>query len=232
MVALLAAALALAPFAAQLYQGDTVPPVALVDQDGRAFDVARFRGRSVVMSFVYTRCTDRCALVAAKLAQLARMTDSSETAVIALTVDPAYDRPPELRRYRTLFGPAPWTLATGNRAELTLLERRLGVAPRLVGVQRVDHNDLVVLLDRAGRIWRFIPGDDWTPQELASLARSAAGEREGPLPELALFFQDATARCGLGIASLGIGTALVLACLLALPIAVLFVRSVLRFQSS
>ena len=232
MVALLAAALALAPFAAQLYQGDTVPPVPLVDQDGRSFDVAHFRGRSVVMAFVYTRCTDRCALAAAKLAQLARLTDSSETAIIALTVDPAYDRPPELRRYRRFFGPAPWTIATGEPAAITLLERRLGVAPKPNGLQRVDHNDLVVVLDRAGRIWRFVPGDDWTPQELTIVARSAAGVRQSPLTELQLFFADASARCGRGVASLGVGTALAIAFLLALPIGISFVRSVLRFQSS
>ena len=230
MVALLATALALAPFAAQLYQGDTVPPVPLVDQDGRSFDVERFRGRAVVMSFVYTRCTDRCALVAAKLAQLARTTDSNEVAVVALTVDPTYDRPPILRRYRSFFGAARWTIATGEPAAITLLERRLGVAPRSVGTQRIDHNDLVVVLDRAGRIWRFVPGDGWTPPELAVVARGAAGVREGPLTELALLFKDASARCGRSVASLGAGTLLLLAAALAIALGIPFVRSVIRLQ--
>ena len=71
LAALVIALLAALPFAPQLHEGDTIPPIALADQDGRAFDLAGLHGRSVVLSFIYTRCTDSCALVAAKLAEMA-----------------------------------------------------------------------------------------------------------------------------------------------------------------
>ena len=164
LAALVIALLAALPFAPQLHEGDTIPPIALADQDGRAFDLAGLHGRSVVLSFIYTRCTDSCALVAAKLARLARLADPRIVSVIALTVDPDYDRPAQLRRYRALFEtPSRWTLATAQREPLLLLERRLGVEPESKRAGRTAPAALVVILDGQGRIAHFVPGNAWTP---------------------------------------------------------------------
>jgi len=226
------AMLATLPFAPQLHEGDAVPPIALVDQDGRAFDFESLLGRAVVVSFVYTRCTDRCALVAAKLARLARGVDARDIAVLALTVDPDYNRPRALRRYRGKFeSPSPWTLATGQRDALLLLERRLGVEPESNVPGRTDHEDLVVLLDAKGRIARFVPGDDWTPGQMAVLARAARGGPYVPLVALEIFLREAAASCGRTVATIGIGSALLLVAALALAIGVPLVRSLGRYRA-
>ncbi len=36
--------------------GDAVPDFVLYDQNGRVVDSARFRGRQVMLNFIYTRC--------------------------------------------------------------------------------------------------------------------------------------------------------------------------------
>src|ERR1019366_1087310 len=41
-----------------LNTGDKVPSISLIDQNGRPFTPTDFRGKIVVMSFVYTRCRD------------------------------------------------------------------------------------------------------------------------------------------------------------------------------
>jgi hypothetical protein len=161
------------------------------------------------MSFVYTRCTDSCALVAAKLARVAHLADPRTSSVMALTLDPNYDRPPILRRYRARFeAPARWTLATGQPDVLLLLERRLGVEPEVAGPSRTDHTDVVVILDGAGRIVRFVSGNDWSAEQVAALARAASGGDADPRVALAVFLSDALARCGRGLASFAMGTLL------------------------
>ncbi len=167
------------------------------------------------MSFVYTRCTDSCALVAAKLARVARLTDPHTLSVIALTVDPNYDLPPILRRYRARFEtPKRWTVATGGPDAVLLLERRLGVEPEVAGPGRTDHADVVVILDGAGRIVRFVPGNDWSAEQVSALARAASGGVTDPGVALAVFLSDALARCGRGLASFAMGTLLAAVALL------------------
>lgn len=231
MVAGFLALLAVLAFAPQLHEGDTVPPAALVDQEGRTFSFNQLRGRVVVLSFIYTRCTDRCSLVAAKLNKLAIDSDPSRVAVAALTVDPDYDGPAILSRYRTALGfPARLILATGPSAALLFLERRLGVDPKRVSPTRVDHADLAVVLDPQGRIARFVPGDDWTPQQLTVVAREVSGAPLDPLLTVQLRLADAAANCGRAVASLSTGTELALVSLLTLVIAAPLVAGVLGYR--
>ncbi len=215
MLALPFAVLAALPFAPQLHVGDTIPPIALTDQDGRRFGIEGLRGRAVIVSFIYTRCTDSCALVAAKLALVARTADPRTLSVIALTLDPRYDRPAILQQYRARFGtPARWTLATGQPEAVLLLERRLGVEPEVTRADRTDHDDVAIILDGAGRIARFVPGDDWSADQLAALARAANGGGADPRVAFDVFLSDALARCGRGLVPVAMGTLLASAALL------------------
>src|ERR1700676_1879046 len=45
--------------------GDRMPATRFIDQFGRRFDFAEFRGKSVVLAFIYTRCRDpkECPLI-------------------------------------------------------------------------------------------------------------------------------------------------------------------------
>jgi len=226
VAALVASLLAVLPFAPQLQEGDTIPAIPLIDQDGRSFRLASLHGRAVVVSFIYTRCSDSCALTAAKLARIAHAADPRSVAVVALSVDPTFDRPARLHRYRARFEtPERWTIATGEPGQVRLLERRLGVEPESKGDGRTDHADIVVLLDGAGRIARFISGDDWTPEQVATMARAAvAGEHE-PVVALQLILSGVLARCGQGVAALGTGAAIALGCALAFLIGLPLVRA-------
>jgi cytochrome oxidase Cu insertion factor (SCO1/SenC/PrrC family) len=231
VVAGLLALLAVFAFAPQLHEGDAVPPLRLVDQDGRPFLFEQLHGRVVVLSFIYTRCTDRCALVAAKLNKLATESDPNKIAVAALTVDPDYDRPAVLSRYRAaLDSSARLTLATGPAAPLLFLERRFGVDPKRESSTRVEHADLVVVLDPQGRIARFVAGDNWTPQQLAVVAREVSGAPFDPLTTVQLWLADAAAGCGRAVASLSTGTEITLVGLLTLAIAAPLVAGVVRYR--
>jgi cytochrome oxidase Cu insertion factor (SCO1/SenC/PrrC family) len=231
---MLAAALfAVLSFAPQLNVGDSAPATSMVDQDGRPFSFDQLRGRAVVLSFIYTRCTDSCALVAAKLVKLARESDPARVAVVALTVDPQYDRPPILQQYRRRFSAsADVTLATGLPNSVIYLERRFGAEAAARPGGHIDHADLAVVLDPRGRIASFVRGSDWTTRQLEALAMAASGTAQNPLVALQLFLDDAAARCGQAAGSLTFGAALILVGALTIVIGLPLVAAVLRTGES
>ncbi len=56
----------------QLAGGDAVPakdapPIELTDQYGKKIDLAKLKGHSVLVAFLYTHCTDLCPIVAGKV---------------------------------------------------------------------------------------------------------------------------------------------------------------------
>ncbi|HMD02241.1 MAG TPA: SCO family protein, partial [Candidatus Baltobacteraceae bacterium] len=105
--------------AARLLQvGEHMPATRFVDQFGHGFDFAAFRGKSVVLAFIYTRCADprECPLISSNFHTLQKRLANGSYHLVELTLDPTYDRPPVLARYGALFGADAkrWTLGTGD----------------------------------------------------------------------------------------------------------------------
>jgi protein SCO1 len=71
------------------------PALALRDYTGQAVNLAAFRGKVVLVTFVYTHCPDVCPLVVTNLAAARRELSSKarHVQIIAVTVDPAHDKP-------------------------------------------------------------------------------------------------------------------------------------------
>jgi cytochrome oxidase Cu insertion factor (SCO1/SenC/PrrC family) len=185
-----------AAFVPVLHEGDAVPTLPLVDQDGRAFSLGDLRPNAVVVSFLYTRCrvASMCPLVAAKFARMQRAIGASRVRLVTLTLDPTYDTPAVLKRYGAAYAEDPrrWRMGTGAPDALEELAARLGIAPGVV-----VHTEAVAVLDPAGRVARLVDGNAWTPDEILAAARAAAGEGTlGPLAAARLWLSEAVAVCG------------------------------------
>ena len=91
----------------------------LYDQNGRVVDSARFRGKQVMLNFIYSRCpvANMCPLSTAKMMatqKLARESGVADIEFVSITLDPAYDTPGVLRDYADDRG-----IDTGNFSFLT-----------------------------------------------------------------------------------------------------------------
>ena len=69
------------------------PPAAdftLTDQHGKPFRMADTRGKVVVLSFLYTHCTDYCPFMAVKLMRSARLLGQAMggVVIVPVTTDP------------------------------------------------------------------------------------------------------------------------------------------------
>ena len=76
----------------------------LYDQNGRVVSSARFRGKQIMLNFIYSRCpvANMCPLSTAKMMaaqKLARESGVRDIEFVSITMDPAYDTPGVLRDY-------------------------------------------------------------------------------------------------------------------------------------
>ncbi|MEK7831368.1 MAG: SCO family protein, partial [Acidobacteriota bacterium] len=108
--------------------GDEVPDFTLVNQDGKKIKLKKYRGRTLLLTFIYTRCPmpDQCPLMSTnfafinqELANNAALRD--KVSLLSVSVDPEYDKPKMLREYglRYINSTKPdafarWELASGS----------------------------------------------------------------------------------------------------------------------
>jgi len=137
---------------APIREGAPAPPFSLIDHRGARVTAEDLRGAPAVMTFVYASCHDTCPVLLGRLLALeARQPGSAR--FLAVTLDPERDTPAALAGHAARWGMGPrWHLLTGDPAAV----RRLAEAHRVQWARRPDgeiaHENVVVLLDRAGRI--------------------------------------------------------------------------------
>lgn len=162
--------------------GDPVPDVRLTDQDGDAVQLSDYRGRALVLTFVYTRCPvpDYCPLMSRHFQRLQpalRRAYGNRAQLLSVSFDPEYDTPEVLRDYARRYTDelTNWTFATARPAELARLTAPFGVFTEAEGEQIV-HNLVTAVVGPDGRVVRLWRGNEWEPDEVtAAVARALDG---------------------------------------------------------
>ena len=153
-----------------------IPPqdFELRDQNGRAVSLRDFRGRVVVLTFLYTTCRDTCPLTATQIRGALDDLDH-EVPALAVSVDPANDTPQRARRF--LFsrglGGGRMRFLLGSRAQLEPVWRAYGIRPQ---GEAFDHSAYVLLIDRRGRQRVGFPVAQLTPEGLVHDIRRLQAE--------------------------------------------------------
>jgi len=77
------------------------PPFALKDSLGRVVRLSQFKGKAVLLTFVYVHCPDLCPLIVANLhnALLRLGSAASKVQIIAVSVDPRGDTPATVKAF-------------------------------------------------------------------------------------------------------------------------------------
>lgn len=109
------------------------PNTELITQDGRKvhFYDDLIKGRIVGIDFIYTSCQYACPLETARMAQVQKKLGDrvgSDIFFYSISIDPEHDTPQVLKAYMEKFHAGPgWTFLTGKKADIDLLQRKLGV---------------------------------------------------------------------------------------------------------
>jgi protein SCO1 len=153
------------------------PPLDLTDQYGKRVDLAKLKGRPVLVAFLYTHCTDLCPIVAGKLhTAYAHLKKAERPLFLAVSVDPAHDTPASAatfnKRHRT-SGEIDWLL--GSQAELEKTWKAWGVKPEhdADDPEEIEHNAEIFAVDPQGQIRALFP-PSFVPAKLAEGTKTLA----------------------------------------------------------
>jgi protein SCO1/2 len=130
--------------AGSIWGADYFPNVPLVTHEGktvRFFDDL-IKDKVVAINFIYTSCPDVCPLETARLLEVQEILGDRvgrDVFMYSITVDPDRDTPEVLKRYAERFQVGPgWLFLTGNKADITLLRRKLGLYREEKGGEKLE----------------------------------------------------------------------------------------------
>ena len=159
--------------------GEEVPNFTLVNQDGQKTSLKKYRGVTLLLTFIYTRCPlpDYCPLMSNNFAYLNQELAKSKEfrdkiRLLSISVDPEFDKPKVLREYgqRYLNSTKPdafalWEFATGSQEEIKKVGQVFGLN-YWPDKGQVIHNLRTVMISADGKVARFYRGNDWKPDQV------------------------------------------------------------------
>jgi protein SCO1/2 len=165
-----------------LKPGDAVPNSPFVDQDGKRRDFDSFKGSTVVVTFIYTRCPmpNFCPLMDRQFAEIQRAIagDASlkKVHLVSVSFDPATDTPPVLKHHAEELkaDPVRWTFLTGQRADIDRFSGHFGVAVTRSPTDPTDitHNLRTAIVDADGKLVKIYIGNEWSPTQVLADVKS------------------------------------------------------------
>ena len=166
-----------------LQVGEQVPNFQLGDQTGKNTALQDFKGQGVIVSFLYTQCPypDKCPMIGKKLKNLAQLSEklgtSQDLQVLAITLDPAHDKPEVLKAYAQGFDEKHdnWKFLTGTADDIAQVAGAFGVIYwEENGV--IEHNMRTAFIDSEGFLRVVKSGSDWKAGEFAAEIRPYLGQ--------------------------------------------------------
>jgi len=171
--------------------GDEIPDFTLVNQDGKAIHLSQYRGRSIALTFVYTRCPqpDQCTLMSSNFAavdlELQKEPDVyAKTHLLTVSFDPEYDTPKVMRSYGASHTGRysdekfeHWEFTTGTADEVKRIAEFFGLRyfkDSSTGEEQVMHSLRTAVIDPDGKLIKLYRGNEWKPSELADDLRHLA----------------------------------------------------------
>lgn len=167
-----------------LVVGAIAPDATLVDQEGQTRRLSEWKGKTIAVTFVYTRCplSDFCPLMDKHFAAVQRtvLADpalADRVRLLSVSFDPDFDTPDVLRAHAKRVGSDPriWTWLTGARETVDPLAKAFGIAVMRGDPSKAEivHNLRTLVLDPNGRVASVLSGNQWKPEELLEALRAA-----------------------------------------------------------
>lgn len=157
-----------------------IPDVTLETASGAHVGFAGFRGKWLLVDFIYTRCPTYCTALGGEFAQLqdrlATPLAQGKLELLSISFDPAYDSPKRLAAYQHRFRTRGdgWLAARPDTADgLQRLERAFGVTVIPGPLGSYVHNVAVHIVDPQGRLVEIMDWGDPDPVVRALTQRLA-----------------------------------------------------------
>jgi protein SCO1 len=160
---------------------------AFTDTDGNAFRLSQLRGRPVLVSFVYTGCSQVCPTTTRFLAKAVAEADRSlgpgRYAVVTIGFNYPYDTPAAMRAFARQQGidRRDWHFVSPEAGVVEAVTRDLGFS-YAASAGGFDHLTQVTLLDGGGRVAAQVYGESFEVSMLVGPLKALLAD--SPLPEV------------------------------------------------
>lgn len=160
-------------------EGDEIPDYVLVNQDAKEIRIRSYRGKALLLTFIYTRCPlpEFCTLMSNNFAQIERKLGEDpqlygKTHLLSISIDPAYDKPDVLRSYGAAHTEryenetfTHWEFAAGT-------EKQVRDIAQYFGLRYFPENDQIIhslrtaIVAPDGKVVKVYSGNEWKPEEV------------------------------------------------------------------
>jgi protein SCO1/2 len=169
--------------------GDEVPDFPLVNQSGKNIRLRDYRGKTLFLTFIYTRCPipDFCTLMSTNFRDADRQLQKTpdlyaKTHFLSISIDPEYDTPAVMKSYGAAHTEKyqdetfeHWEFATGSKEQIKSIAEYFGLT-YVPESDQIIHNLRTVIIGPDGRVKKIYRDNKWKPDEAVSdLERAVEG---------------------------------------------------------
>ncbi len=172
-----------------LEPGEAVPDFVFRNQNGRMVRLHQWRGKVLLLTFIYTRCPlpNFCVRMSRNFAEIDKALAKDPrlfptTHLLSVSFDPKYDTPKVLRSYGSAYTGnysketfAHWDFAAPAEQELPRVLQffDVGATPEKDGT--ITHSLSTVVIGPDGKVFKWYPGNDWAPDQVLGDVRKLIG---------------------------------------------------------
>ena len=178
-----------------MVEADEVPDYRLINQDGKPIRIRDYRGKALVLTFIYTRCQDpnQCTLMSNNFAAIDQELQKQpelyqKTHLLSISFDPTYDTPKVLRSYGAAYTGkyseetfAHWEFASGSADEVKGIAQYFGIRyyqDTPSGQEQVIHSLRTAVIGPDGKVVKVYRGNEWKPDDLVKDIQALLAPKE------------------------------------------------------
>ena len=168
-------------------EGQAVPDFVFTNQDGRRVHLAQYKGKVLLLTFIYTRCPmpDYCPRMTHNFLEIEKSLKQDpvvyqRTHLLSVTFDPDFDTPKVLRQHAlsTTAMPAAelfshWEFLAPRSGDLDAIAHFFALS-KWNEKDQITHSLSTAIIGSDGKLYRWYNGNSWTTQELLREIRKAA----------------------------------------------------------
>ena len=170
-----------------LQAGDEVPDFALLNQSGQTIHLRQFRGKVLLVTFIYTRCplSDYCPKMSRNFAEVDKALAADpkvydRSHLLSISFDPSYDTPKVLRSYGGAYTEQyskeqfrHWDFAAPSEKDLPAVEQWFNVGVTPGDSNSLTHSLSTLVIGPDGKVLKWYPTNDWKPADLVADVKQA-----------------------------------------------------------
>lgn len=165
-----------------IQSGDQVPDFKLLNQSDKEIRLGQFRGKILLMTFIYTRCplADFCPRMSRNFAQIDKALAGDpelyrRTHLLSVSFDPDYDTPQVLRSYGSSYTGnytqetfEHWDFAAPSQTDLPGVLRFFDLGATPEKDKTITHSLSTLVIGPDGKVFKWYPTNDWTPDQIVN----------------------------------------------------------------